>query len=90
MHYKHNRKKFYFGVLCIYKVIIIIIILPYFCVLQTLIVTWIRANLNVFVSAELWDRFLEVLSSLTAWVELIREWAVSDTVYVCVQMYADV
>ena len=56
-------------------------------VLQTLIVTWIRANLNVFVSAELWDRFLEVLSSLTAWVELIREWAVSQH---CVQICTDV
>ncbi|KAI0212730.1 Ral GTPase-activating protein subunit alpha-1 [Lamellibrachia satsuma] len=44
-------------------------------IFQTLIVTWIRANLNVYVSAELWDQFLEVLSSLTAWVELIREWA---------------
>ena len=45
--------------------------------LQTLIVTWIKANLNVFVSAELWDRFLQVLSSLTQWVELIKEWSVS-------------
>ncbi len=44
---------------------------------QTLIVTWIKANLNVFISAELWNQFLSVLSSLTQWVELIREWAVS-------------
>ena len=27
------------------------------------------------VSSELWDQFLEVLSSLTLWEELIREWA---------------
>ncbi len=27
------------------------------------------------VSTELWDQFLEVLSSLTLWEELIREWA---------------
>ena len=42
---------------------------------QTLIVTWIKANLYVVVSTELWDQFLEVLSSLTLWEELIREWA---------------
>ncbi len=27
------------------------------------------------VSTELWDQFLEVLSSLTLWEELIKEWA---------------
>ncbi|KAG1693959.1 Ral GTPase-activating protein subunit alpha-1 [Nymphon striatum] len=42
---------------------------------QTLIVTWIKANLNVVVSSSLWDKFLAVLSSLTHWEELIREWA---------------
>lgn len=47
---------------------------------QTLIVTWIKANLNVIISTELWDRFLQVLSSLTQWEELIREWAVSGRV----------
>lgn len=59
-----------------------------FCVLllQTLIVTWIKANLNVVISPELWDQFLMVLSSLTQWEELIREWAVSNivsSVYKC-------
>ena len=49
---------------------------------QTLIVTWIKASLNVFISSELWDHLLKVLSSLTAWVELIREWAVSRSYYV--------
>ena len=44
-------------------------------IFQTLIVTWIKANLYVVVSPELWDQFLEVLSSLTLWEELIREWA---------------
>ena len=44
---------------------------------QTLIVTWIKANLNVYISSDLWDEFLNVLSSLTAWAELIKEWAVS-------------
>ena len=39
--------------------------------------TWIKANLNVGISHELWDHFLRVLSSLTQWVELVREWAVS-------------
>jgi hypothetical protein len=42
-----------------------------------LIVTWIKANLNVIVSIELWDHFFQVLSSLTQWEELIKEWAVS-------------
>ncbi|GFS68356.1 hypothetical protein NPIL_633392 [Nephila pilipes] len=42
---------------------------------QTLIVTWIKANLNVVISMELWDQFLSVLSSLTLWEELIKEWA---------------
>jgi hypothetical protein len=41
-------------------------------------VTWIKANLNVIISPELWDQFLVVLSSLTQWEELIREWAVSN------------
>ncbi|KAK3092349.1 hypothetical protein FSP39_001673 [Pinctada imbricata] len=44
-------------------------------IFQTVIVTWIKANLNVFISMELWDKFQQVLSSLTAWPELIREWA---------------
>lgn len=38
--------------------------------------TWIKANLNVAVSSALWDKFLVVLSSLTQWEELIKEWAV--------------
>jgi len=46
-------------------------------IFQTLIVTWIKANLNVAISRELWDRFLDVLTSLTNWEELIKEWAVS-------------
>ena len=46
-------------------------------IFQTLIVTWIKANLNVVISTQLWDQFLQVLTSLTHWEELIREWAVS-------------
>ncbi|XP_059504336.1 ral GTPase-activating protein subunit alpha-2 isoform X4 [Stegostoma tigrinum] len=42
---------------------------------RTLIVAWIRANLSVYISRELWDELLSVLSSLTAWNELIAEWA---------------
>uniref|UniRef100_A0A8C6XQP4 Ral GTPase activating protein catalytic subunit alpha 2 n=1 Tax=Naja naja TaxID=35670 RepID=A0A8C6XQP4_NAJNA len=41
----------------------------------TLIVAWIRANLSVYISRELWDELLRVLSSLTDWEELIIEWA---------------
>ncbi|KAL3287319.1 hypothetical protein HHI36_001794 [Cryptolaemus montrouzieri] len=44
-------------------------------IFQTLIVTWIKANLNVMISQELWDRFLYVLVSLTNWDDLIKEWA---------------
>ncbi|XP_034941098.1 probable Rho GTPase-activating protein CG5521 isoform X3 [Chelonus insularis] len=44
-------------------------------IFQTLIVTWIKANLNVVIVTQLWDQFLEVLTSLTQWEELIREWA---------------
>src|SRR6218665_512418 len=52
-----------------------------FCVMstQTLIVTWIRANLNFGVSKDLWNQLLAVLSSLTDWPEVIQEWAVSFT-----------
>ena len=53
---------------------------PYFLliyVFQTLIVSWIKANLSVVVSTELWDQLLHTLSSLTHWDELIKEWAVS-------------
>uniref|UniRef100_A0ABM5GA47 Ral GTPase-activating protein subunit alpha-2 isoform X1 n=1 Tax=Pogona vitticeps TaxID=103695 RepID=A0ABM5GA47_9SAUR len=42
---------------------------------RTLIVAWIRANLSVYISRELWDELLRVLSSLTDWEELITEWA---------------
>jgi len=46
---------------------------------QTLIVSWIKANLFVYVSRELWDELVEVLSSLTHWRELVIEWAVSGS-----------
>lgn len=36
---------------------------------------WVRANLSVFISRELWDELLAVLSSLTCWEELVTEWA---------------
>ncbi|OWK51658.1 Ral GTPase-activating protein subunit alpha-2, partial [Lonchura striata] len=42
---------------------------------RTLIVAWIRANLSVYISRELWDELLSVLSTLTDWEELINEWA---------------
>lgn len=43
-------------------------------VFQTLIVTWIRAHTNVTVNTMLWEKFLNVLSSLTHREELIVEW----------------
>ncbi|KAJ2944768.1 hypothetical protein O0L34_g1657 [Tuta absoluta] len=42
---------------------------------QTLIVTWIKANLNVSVKQELWHNFMELLTRLTHWEDLIKEWA---------------
>ncbi|XP_051864944.1 ral GTPase-activating protein subunit alpha-1 isoform X6 [Pristis pectinata] len=44
---------------------------------RTLIVAWIKANLDVYVSRDLWDELLVVLSSLTCWEELITEWAMT-------------
>uniref|UniRef100_A0AAY4CUQ4 Rap-GAP domain-containing protein n=1 Tax=Denticeps clupeoides TaxID=299321 RepID=A0AAY4CUQ4_9TELE len=41
----------------------------------TIIVAWVRANLSVFISRELWDELLRVLSSLSDWEELVNEWA---------------
>ncbi|XP_077403583.1 ral GTPase-activating protein subunit alpha-2 isoform X5 [Vanacampus margaritifer] len=42
---------------------------------RTIIVAWVRANLYVYISRELWDELLTVLSSLTYWEELVTEWA---------------
>ncbi|GAA6081528.1 ral GTPase-activating protein subunit alpha-2 isoform X1, partial [Tachysurus ichikawai] len=42
---------------------------------RTIIVAWVRANLSVFISRELWDDLLAVLSSLSHWEELVIEWA---------------
>lgn len=46
-----------------------------FC--KTLIVAWIKGNLNVYISRELWDDLLSVLSSLTCWEELVTEWSLT-------------
>lgn len=43
-------------------------------IFQTLIVTWIRAHTNVPVNVQLWEKFLNVLTSLTYRDELIIEW----------------
>lgn len=45
--------------------------------LQTLFVTWIRANLKVNVPITLWDKCLEVISSATHWPEITTEWKVT-------------
>ncbi len=58
---------------------------------QTLIVTWIRANLNVVITVDLWDQFVLTLSGLTVWEELIREWAVNSLLFIEVGLiYVDV
>ncbi|CAL8089966.1 unnamed protein product [Orchesella dallaii] len=42
---------------------------------QTLIVSWVKASLNVPITAELWDQLQGVLSQLTFCDELITEWS---------------
>ncbi|CAL9686232.1 unnamed protein product [Knipowitschia caucasica] len=46
-------------------------------IFQTLIVAWIKGNLNVYISRDLWDDLLSVLSTLTCWEELVTEWALT-------------
>ncbi|XP_041132429.1 ral GTPase-activating protein subunit alpha-1-like isoform X7 [Polyodon spathula] len=46
-------------------------------IFQTLIVAWIKGNLNVYISRELWDDLLTVLSTLTCWEELVTEWSLT-------------
>ncbi|XP_058471320.1 ral GTPase-activating protein subunit alpha-1 isoform X4 [Solea solea] len=46
-------------------------------IFQTLIVAWIKGNLNVYISRELWDDLLSVLTSLTCWEELVTEWSLT-------------
>ncbi|XP_055087319.1 ral GTPase-activating protein subunit alpha-1 isoform X2 [Periophthalmus magnuspinnatus] len=46
-------------------------------IFQTLIVAWIKGNLNVYISRDLWDDLLSVLSSLTSWEELVTEWSLT-------------
>ena len=53
--------------------------------LQTLIFTWLHASLQVYLSQEMWDRLLAVLSSLTRWRELIDQWSVSGGEVYCVE-----
>lgn len=36
--------------------------------------TWIKANLNIYVSPKLWEEFHRVIYSLIRWEELIIEW----------------
>lgn len=42
---------------------------------KTLILAWVKANLHIQVSEQLWKQFLGTLSSLTNWIQLIREWS---------------
>lgn len=41
---------------------------------QTFIVSWIRANLYVHISAKMWAHFHRVMKNLILWRELIEEW----------------
>ncbi|KAJ6217801.1 hypothetical protein RDWZM_008958 [Blomia tropicalis] len=47
---------------------------------QTLVVTWIKANLNVAISSQFWEAFHQLVSSLTQWEELVNEW--SNTMHI--------
>lgn len=48
---------------------------------QTLIVSWVKASLNVPISVELWDQLQSVLTQLTSCDDLITEWSVSGILY---------
>lgn len=41
---------------------------------QTFIVSWIRANLYVHISSQMWHEFHRVMKSLVRWRELVEEW----------------
>lgn len=42
---------------------------------QTFIVSWIRANLYVHISNQMWNEFHRVMKNLVRWRELIEEWS---------------
>lgn len=42
---------------------------------QTFIVSWIRANLYVHISNQMWNEFHHVMKNLIRWRELIEEWS---------------
>lgn len=42
---------------------------------QTFIVSWIRANLYVHISNQMWTEFHRVMKNLIRWRELIEEWS---------------
>lgn len=42
---------------------------------QTLIVTWIRANINVPIPLSIWQEFQSTMIHLSGWEEMIREWS---------------
>lgn len=42
---------------------------------QTFIVSWIRANLYVHISNQMWHEFHRVMKNLIKWRELIEEWS---------------
>lgn len=42
---------------------------------QTFIVSWIRANLYVHISPQMWNEFHRVMRGLIKWRELIEEWS---------------
>lgn len=42
---------------------------------QTFIVSWIRANLYVHISTQMWNEFHRVMKSLIRWRELVEEWS---------------
>lgn len=41
---------------------------------QTLIVTWIRANINVPLPLSIWHEFQSTIILLSGWEEMVREW----------------
>lgn len=67
--HNHHAKNFY--------IVTFLVTTLSFLFIQTLIVAWIKGNLNVYISRDLWDDLLSVLSSLTCWDELVTEWSLT-------------
>ncbi|XP_055335295.1 ral GTPase-activating protein subunit alpha-1-like isoform X2 [Paramacrobiotus metropolitanus] len=54
---------------------------------QTLLVAWVKGTLSAYIASRLWDDLTEVLSTLTAWEELIVRW--EKTLVLITKLFAE-